>query len=90
MALIKRMRILKTRVEYHRIEKLEIETGLRVGVYVLSYADEEERQAELDGEEVNSVSSYYCTDTPEGPSTIEEAYEWLKTERPEFEGAEDA
>lgn len=90
MGLYKKMRTSNgVPVEYHRITRLEIETNLRVGVYVSSYLSQEERERELEGEHTFVAESYYCTETPEGPATVAEAYSWLKAERPEFEGAED-
>lgn len=97
MGLYKQMRdgITGAPVSYHRIVRLEIETNVRVGVYIHSYISLEERELEKenDGAEepilVFHSDSYFATSTPEGPATVAEAYTWLKENRPEFEGAED-
>jgi len=76
-------------VGYHRISELSIETNVRVGVMVRSYLDTSERQRELSGEVAYHEDCYYSTEGPEGPMTVEEAYAWLKSTRPEFAEAED-
>lgn len=78
-------------VAYHRISELSIETNVRVGVMVRSYLDGSERQRELSGETTYHEDCYYSTEGMDdtAPLTVEEAYAWLKTERPEFADAED-
>lgn len=76
-------------VAYHRISELSIETNVRVGIMVRSYLDASERQRELSGEVAYHEDCYYSTEGPEGPMTVEEAYAWLKSTRPEFADAED-
>ncbi len=77
-------------VTYHRVLQLDIETNVRVGVLVRSYMDAAERQRELDGEVAYHEDCYYSTEGMESaPLTVEEAYAWLKSTRPEFADAED-
>lgn len=76
-------------LSYHRISQIDIETNIRVGVWVRSYVNASERQREMDGEVAYHEDCYYSTEGPEGPMTVEEAYAWLKSTRPEFAEAED-
>lgn len=78
-------------VSYHRVLQLDIETNVRVGVTVRSYIDAAERQRELDGEVAYHEDCYYSTEGMDdtAPLTVEEAYAWLKSTRPEFADAED-
>ena len=76
-------------LSYHRVSQLDIETNVRVGVWVRSYVSAEERQRELSGETTYHEDVYYSTEGPEGPMTVEAAYEWLKSTRLEFADAED-
>lgn len=77
-------------VAYHRVMKLDIETNVRVGVTVRSYIDASERRREMDGEVAYHEDRYYSTEGMESaPLTVEEAYDWLKSTRPEFADAED-
>lgn len=74
---------------YHRILFLQQTVNRQNSIAVLSYVDEEAREAEINNtiEQPYKVSVTYETDYSE-EMTIEKAYEYLKT-RPEFEGAED-
>ena len=78
-------------MSYHRVWQLDIETNVRVGVHVRSYVDEAERQREIDGELTYHVDTCYFTEGMDdtAPLTVEEAYAWLKSTRPEFADAED-
>lgn len=78
-------------LSYHRVSQLDIETNVRVGVWVRSYVSAEERQRELSGETTYHEDCYYSTEGMDdtAPLTVEDAYDWLKTERPEFADAED-
>ncbi|PWL79030.1 MAG: hypothetical protein DBY20_03900 [Coriobacteriia bacterium] len=78
-------------VSYHRIMQLDIETNVGVSAWVRSYVDASERQRELDGGDgIYHEDVRYSTEGMESaPLTVEEAYAWLKTERPEFADAED-
>lgn len=79
-------------VSYHRVMQLDIETNVRVGVWVRSYVDASERQRELgDGDGVYHEDCYYSTEGMDdsAPLTVDEAYAWLKSTRPEFADAED-
>jgi len=74
---------------YHRILFLQQTVNRQNSIAVLSYVDEEAREAEINNtiEQPYKVSVTYETDYSE-EMTIETAYEFLKT-LPEFEGAED-
>lgn len=74
---------------YHRILFLQQTVNRQNSIAVLSYVDEEAREAEINNtiEQPYKVSVTYETEYNE-EMTIETAYEYLKT-RPEFEGAED-
>lgn len=78
-------------VSYHRIMQLDIETNVGVSAWVRSYVDASERQRELDGGDgVYHEDVRYSTEGMESaPLTVEEAYDWLKSTRPEFADAED-
>lgn len=74
---------------YHRILFLQQTVNRQNSIAVLSYVDEEAREAEINNtiEQPYKVSVTYETEYNE-EMTIETAYEYLKT-LPEFEGAED-
>lgn len=74
---------------YHRILFLQQTINRQNSIAVLSYVDEEAREAEKHSilEQPYKVSTTYETAYDE-EMTIEKAYKYLKT-RPEFEGAED-
>lgn len=76
-------------LNYHRIQELAIEVNVMTGVYVRSYLSREERELELAGGNVYSEVCYFNSDGPDGPKTVEDAYQWLKATRPEFADAED-
>lgn len=77
-------------IAYHRVMQLDIETNVRVVVTVRSYIDASERQRERDGEVAYHVDTCYFTDgIDDVPLTVEEAYDWLKATRPDFDDAED-
>lgn len=78
-------------VSYHRVMQLDIETNVGVSAWVRSYVDASERQRELDGDgDVYHEDVRYSTEGMESaPLTVEEAYDWLKSTRPEFADAED-
>ncbi len=74
---------------YHRIMFLQQTINRHNSIAVLSYVDEEAREAEKHNilEQPYKVSTTYETAYNE-EMTVEKAYEYLKT-LPEFEGAED-
>lgn len=74
---------------YHRILFLQQTVNRQNSIAVLSYVDEEAREAEINNTiaQPYKVSQTYETKYSE-EMTIETAYEFLKT-LPEFEGAED-
>lgn len=78
-------------MSYHRILRLEVETNYGVGIWVRSYLSASERNVERDDEStvVYHDDTYCFVEWNEAPMTVEDAYTWLKAERPEFAGATD-
>ena len=75
---------------YHRILYVHITTNRQNSIAVLSYVDNESRNAEKDSVMSNPYQKAITYETVYDASmTIETAYEYLKT-LPHFEGAEDA
>ena len=98
MALLKKVTMANgLPLEYHRIAMIKSEINQQVTILVHSYLNEEARQYEKDyanglieGEPTFPYvdARYYNIDyDPE--MTVVLAYEWLKDNIPEFEGAED-
>lgn len=73
---------------YHRILYLDLMVNSHNSIAVVSYLDKEAREDEASGGNPYKQSITYELDYVEG-MTIESAYEWLKTNRSEFYGAED-
>lgn len=77
---------------YHRVYQLVVRTNELVEIWVRSYVDKPERELELDDDGIavwHEDSCYQVVGTSDAPLTVEEAYDWLKSTRPEFADAED-
>ena len=75
--------------KYHRILYVHITTNRQNSIAVLSYVDDESRNAEKDGVISQPYQKAITYETAYDPNmTIEAAYEYLKT-LPLFEGATD-
>ena len=88
-------------LEYHRIALVSIDINNQNTILVHSYLNEEARQWEkdyaagkiklADGEHPTFpyIQARYYNPEYSGAMSIGRAYDWLKTNVPEFEGAED-
>lgn len=83
--------------EYHRIAMIKSDTNEQCTILVYSYLNEKGRQYEKDyaaglieGEPTFPyVDGRYITTDYDAGMSISRAYQWLKDNLPEFEGAED-
>lgn len=74
---------------YHRIRILDLLVNEGNSIAIVSYIDQAARAAEKAGTLNPYVRAItYMTDYDEG-MTVKSAYQWLKDNIPEFEGAED-
>lgn len=75
---------------YHRVNALLVHTNHLVTIEVVSYLNEETRNAQKEGlmEPYEGVTNYRVPYDELGSPTITDAYIWLK-KHPDFEGAED-
>ena len=74
---------------YHRILFVQLMTNKHNSIVVVSYVDDDSRNAEKDSTLAQPYQKSVTYEIPyDATMTIESAYEYLKT-LPEFEGAED-
>lgn len=81
-------------VNYHRVVRVDIVTNQQNTIEVASYTSKTKRAEEVAAIESGTPMNVYIDtlffDAPYDQSmTVESAYEWLKANRPEFEGARD-
>lgn len=81
-------------VNYHRVVRVDIVTNVQNTIEVCSYTSkskrEEERDALAAGEPFNVFTSTAWHAAPyDQTMTVESAYDWLKANVAEFEGASD-